>query len=245
MSNINYFISDLHLGLGDKEEENRKELLLIKFLEFITHDAGRLFILGDLFDYWFEYKRVIQKEFFRTHAALRNLSDNNIELHYIIGNHDFLHRDFFQKEIGANLYFNPLDIELSGKRFYLAHGDGLMKKDAGYKILKKILRNSFLQKLYSAIHPDLGIKIASSTSKTSRSYTENKNYGESDSLFEIAKGKIDSGFDYVMFGHSHIQTKNEYNKGYYINLGSWLENPCYGKFDGEHFEIIDWVPNGK
>lgn len=245
MSTVNYFISDLHLGLGDKEEENQKELLLIKFLQFIAHDADRLFILGDLFDYWFEYKRVIQKDFFRTHAALRNLSDNNIEINYIIGNHDFLHRDFFQKEIGANLYFDEVDFNIEGKKFFVGHGDGLMKNDKGYIILKKILRNSFLQRLYSAIHPDLGIKIASSTSKTSRNYTENKNYGESDSLFEIAKEKIDKGYDYVMLGHSHIRAKREYKDGYYINLGSWLENPCYGKFDGERFEIIDWEPNGK
>ena len=233
------------MGLGEKEEENNKELLLIKFLEFIVHDADRLFILGDLFDYWFEYKRVIQKDFFRTHAALRNLTDNNIELHYIIGNHDFLHKDFFEKDIGAKLYFDPVDIEISNKKFYLAHGDGLIKNDLGYKILKKILRNSLLQRLYSAIHPDLGIKIASSTSKTSRNYTENKNYGENDSLYELAKEKIDDGFDYVMFGHSHIKVKKKYKNGFYINLGSWLENPCYGKFDGEQFEIIDWVPNGK
>ena len=234
-----FFISDIHLGLQSPEVEREKEKKLIAFLENAKENCDELFIIGDLFDYWFEYKRVIQKGFIQTLAKLKELSESGIRIHYIIGNHDFLHRDFFEKEIGAILYRDSLEVKINGKKFLLAHGDGLVKNDLGYKILKKILRNSLLQKIYSLVHPDLGIKIASATSKTSRDYTAGKNYGEVDGLFETAKSKIDSGFDYVIFGHSHQRSFEKYNNGFYVNLGSWLDQPCYGRFN-ESFEIIDW-----
>lgn len=234
-----FFISDIHLGLQSKEIEKVKEEKLIRFLDYAKLNCDELFIIGDLFDYWFEYKRVIQKNFFRTLTALSYFTESGKKIHYFIGNHDFLHKDFFEKEIGVTLYNDVLSIEINNKKFYIGHGDGLVKNDTGYKILKKILRNKFLQKLYSAIHPDLGIKIASSTSKTSRDYTTNKNYGTGDGLLETAKIKIDSGYDIVIFGHSHIRAYERYNNGTYINLGTWLDKPCYGKFT-DHFEIIDW-----
>jgi UDP-2,3-diacylglucosamine hydrolase len=234
-----YFISDVHLGLLDRESELEKEKLLVKLLREASVSCDELFIIGDLFDYWFEYKRVIQKGFIRTIGALAEFADSGKKIHYIIGNHDFLHGDFFEKEIGINIYHDPVELELNGKKFFMGHGDGLVKNDVGYKILKKILRNKGLQKIYSLIHPDLGIKIASHTSKTSREYTSKKNYGTVDGLIETAKLKINEGYDYVIFGHSHERTLQKYNEGYYINLGTWLEQPCYGKFN-ESFEIIDW-----
>lgn len=239
MKKTYFFISDIHLGLQAQEVEKEKEKLLVKFLDYAKSSCDELFIIGDLFDYWFEYKHVIQKGFIKTLAALTEFADSGKKVHYVIGNHDFLHRDFFEKEIGVKLYHHPIDVLLNDKRFFMAHGDGLVKNDLGYKILKKILRNKYLQKVYSLVHPDLGIKIASSTSKTSRDYTANKNYGKVDGLFETAKLKIDSGFDIVIFGHSHIKAFEKYKSGNYINLGSWLDKPCYGKFS-ETFEIIDW-----
>lgn len=235
-----FFISDLHLGLDSKEIEIEKENKLISFLRFAKENCDELFIMGDLFDYWFEYKRVIQKGFYRTYAALKDFSESKKKIHYFIGNHDFLHRDFFEKEIGASLYHNPISIELNGKKFFIGHGDGLIKSDVGYRILKQILRNKFLQKIYSMIHPDLGIKIASLSSKTSRNYSSQKFQNKLDGLYDIAKEKISEGYDYVIFGHSHIRTFEKFNHGYYINLGSWLQKPCYGKFTN-NFEIIDWV----
>ncbi|MFA7228159.1 MAG: UDP-2,3-diacylglucosamine diphosphatase [Melioribacteraceae bacterium] len=234
-----YFISDIHLGLRSSEIERETEKKLVRFLDFAKESCDELFIVGDLFDYWFEYKRVIQKGFIRTLSKLSEFPEAGKKVHYVIGNHDFLHRDFFVKEIGAHLYSDAIELTLNEKKFFMAHGDGMVKNDLGYKILKKILRNRSLQKIYSLVHPDLGIKIASATSKTSRDYTANKNYGTIDGLFETAKLKIDSGFDYVIFGHSHERTLTKHNLGYYINLGSWLEQPCYGKFN-ESFEIIDW-----
>ncbi len=234
------FISDQHLGLQTKEIEDKKERLLVKFLKFAEDNCDELFLIGDLFDYWFEYKRVYQKGFFRTLTALQDVAEKGIKIHYFIGNHDFLHRDFFSKEFGAIMYEGSLDVLLNGKRFYIAHGDGLVKNDIGYKILKVVLRNKFIQKMYSLLHPDLGIAIASMTSKTSREYTKKKDYGEIDGMLDVANIKIDEGFDYVIFGHSHEKVFTKYNTGVYINLGSWIVNPCYGKFDSNGFEVINW-----
>jgi len=234
------FISDIHLGLQSKEVEEDKEKLLVKFLEFAESNCDELFIVGDLFDYWFEYKRVYQKGYFRTLTALKNLTDNGIKVHYFIGNHDFLHRDFFEKEIGAIMYKDAVNFSLNGKKFIIGHGDGMVENDTGYKILKWVLRNRVTQWMYSMLHPDFGIWLASRTSKSSREYTTKKDYGEVDGLFEIAKKKIDQGSDYVIFGHLHKKVFKNYNNGCYINLGSWLDKPCYGIFNQEGFKIINW-----
>lgn len=240
MSKKYLFISDIHLGLSDKETENKKERSLVRFLEFAKTNCDELFIVGDLFDYWFEYKRVYQKGFFRTLTALQDVKEAGIPVHYFIGNHDFLHRDFFEKEIGAKLYHDPISVSLLNKKFFIGHGDGLIKNDTGYKILKMILRNKFTQKAYSWIHPDIGVSLASRTSKSSRDYTTKKDFGEEDGLLEVAKEKIDEGYDYVIFGHLHKKSFTKYNNGYYINLGSWLDQPFYGMFDETGFEVIKW-----
>lgn len=240
MNKTYLFISDIHLGLRSKEEEKIKEDLLIKFLNYAKDNCNELFILGDLFDYWFEYKYVYQKGFFRTLSSLNALAEKGIKIHYIIGNHDFMHRDFFEKEIGVILYEDKIETSLNSSRFYLAHGDGLVKNDMGYRVLKKIMRNKLLQKIYSLIHPDLGIALASHSSKSSRKYTTKKDYGKKDGLFEFAKGRIDAGFDYVLLGHFHRRCFKQYNNGFYINLGSWLDEPCYGVYENDKFEIIDW-----
>ncbi len=234
------FISDIHLGLRSREIEDKKERLLVRFLEFAKSEAAELFIVGDLFDYWFEYKRVYQKGYFRTLTALQDITEAGIKVHYFIGNHDFMHGDFFEKEIGAIMYHDPIERELSGRKFFIGHGDGLVKNDMGYNVLKKIMRNKTLQTLYSWVHPDIGIAIASGTSQTSREYTSKKNYGEIDGLYEAACRKIDAGFDYVIFGHLHKRQFEKYKNGTYINLGSWLDAPCYGIYRSNKFEIVDW-----
>jgi len=240
VNNSFLFISDIHLGLQSPEKEKIKERLLVNFFQYAQENCSELFIVGDLFDYWFEYKRVYQKGFFRTLTALQDLTESGVKVHYIIGNHDFMHRDFFQKEIGVQLYQDGFERILNGKRFYIAHGDGLVKKDYGYLLLKKLLRNKGIQKLYSIIHPDLGVSLASHTSKQSREYTSRKDYGEVDGLFETAKRMIDDGYDYILFGHLHKRIFQKYKQGAYINLGSWLTVPCYGVLKNNEFEIVDW-----
>jgi len=138
------------------------------------------------------------------------------------------------------MHEDPISVTLNNNKFYIGHGDGLVKNDVGYRILKAVLRNKVIQRLYSLLHPDLGIAIASKTSKSSREYTKMKDYGEIDGMLTAAKQKIDEGFDYVIFGHTHQRSVQKFNGGSYINLGSWIDAPCYGKFDSEKFEVIDW-----
>jgi UDP-2,3-diacylglucosamine hydrolase len=239
VNKVYYFISDIHLGLQDRNIEVEKEKILVDFLKFAQSTCDELFIVGDLFDYWFEYKKVYQKGNYRTLTALKDVSEAGVKIHYFIGNHDFLHRDFFETEFNAQLYHNSISVELNGKKFFIGHGDGMVENDTGYNMLKWIMRNSFFQWLYSLIHPDLGITLASRTSKSSREYTKKKNYGEVDGLFESAKSKIEEGFDYVIFGHLHKRIFEDYKNGKYINLGSWLDAPCYGVFDEQNFDIIN------
>ena len=240
MKNSYYFISDIHFGLLSKEKEVEREMVFVEFLYSIRDTAKELYILGDLFDYWFEYKKVIQKGYFRTFTALNDLVRNGTKIHYIIGNHDFMHRDFFEKEIGVTLYQSEIILQIDNKKFYLAHGDGLVKNDFGYLILKKIFRSKIAQNMYSIIHPNLGIKIAEGTSKTSRDYTGNKEYGEEDGLFEFAKTKFELGFDYVILGHTHKKRLEENNGKIYANLGTWLSKPMYGIYENTKFDIKDW-----
>jgi UDP-2,3-diacylglucosamine hydrolase len=237
------FVSDLHFGLFDREEEYEREKKFVNFLYSINNPNNKLYILGDLFDYWFEYKRVIQKGFFRTFTALKDLTENGVEIHFFIGNHDFMHRDFFEKDLNLIVHEDPISVEIDGKKFFLGHGDGLVKNDLGYNILKKIIRNKSLQKLYSLLHPDFGIWLASSSSKKSRDYTTEKSYGEVDGLLETAFEKIDSGYDYVIFGHSHLKRNENYKNGRYINLGTWLTEPCYAKFENGILDLIEWKNN--
>lgn len=235
-----FFISDIHLGLHSRDAEDKKEILLVKFLQYCKENADELFIVGDLFDYWFEYRYVYQKGYYRTLNALKVLSDSGVKIHYFIGNHDFMHRDYFSKEFNVIMYENELSVNLNGQKFFIGHGDGLVQNDYGYLVLKRILRNKFFQGLYYLIHPDLGIKIASYFSKSSRDYTTKKDYGEADGLFESAKKLINDGYDYVVFGHLHSRQLIKEKKGYYVNLGTWLDKPCYGVFYNDKFEIVDW-----
>jgi UDP-2,3-diacylglucosamine hydrolase len=236
MNNI-YFISDIHLGYGTKENDNIRETNLLKFLDHIKKDAGILFILGDLFDFWFEYRNVIPKGYFKTFAKLKELIENKIEIHYLIGNHDCLIRDYFEKEIGIKVYYDEIVKEINSKKFYLHHGDGLSKRDLGYKILKAILRSRIDQWLFSLIHPDFGIWLGKYSSKKSREYTSKKDYGPTDGLYDYARKKIDEGYDYVIMGHIHEMIFEKINNGYYVNLGDWIENYSYAVFDGKNIQL--------
>lgn len=242
MNKTYLFISDIHLGLQSPISEKKKERLLVKFLNFVRESGDELFIVGDLFDYWFEYRRVYQKGFFRTLTALQDLIESGVIVHYLIGNHDFMHRNFFKDEIGVIMYEEPVSVVLNNKKFFIGHGDGLIKNDIGYNILKNILRNKTLQWFYSWLHPDIGVTFAGRISKSSRGYTSEKDFGKADGLFEAAKMKIDKeGYDYVLFGHLHKRCFLKYHNGAYINLGSWLDAPpYYGIFKDNNFEIVDW-----
>lgn len=234
-----YFISDTHFGFYEYSREKPLIEKFEKLCKIITENQGDFFILGDLFDYWFEYKSVIQKYSYRILTCLEKISESGVNITYIIGNHDFAHRDLFEKELNIKVLDKPCTKIIFDKKFLLAHGDGLIGKDTGYIILKSIVRNKHLQALYAKLHPNIGIGLAKYFSKKSRHYTNEKDYGENDYLYQFSKKKIEEGYDYVVMGHSHKFSFEKIGNGYYINLGSWLIKPTYGLFDGNKFELLE------
>ncbi len=227
-----YFISDVHLGIQNRAEDKLRENLLLEFLESITGKCDTLFIVGDLFDYWFEYRTVIPKYFYRTLTALGKLRESGAGIEYLMGNHDFGHRTFFEEEFGVTIHKNDIIRKIGVKKFYISHGDGKSYKDTGYKILKRILRNRAAQFLFRLLHPDVGIGMASGSSRKSRVYTDKKSYGEGDGMRDFAAARISEGFDYVIMGHRHKLIHEKLGNGSYINLGEWIYNPSYAVFDG-------------
>lgn len=234
-----YFLSDVHLGLHTREENLYRENLLLKFLSSIRDDCETLFIVGDLFDYWFEYNSVIPKYYYRILSALKDLRLAGIKIEYLMGNHDFGHKTFFQHELDIQVHKEDIQREFNGKKFYISHGDGKNNNDTGYKILKKVLRNPFAQKLYGWLHPDFGIMLASSSSKKSRTYTAHKNWGVHDGMEDFARSKFAEGFDYVLMGHRHRALYKEMENGVFIDLGDWLnDKPTFARFDGVKTELL-------
>ncbi|MFA6469781.1 MAG: UDP-2,3-diacylglucosamine diphosphatase [Bacteroidota bacterium] len=238
-----FFFSDVHLGLQDKQQEKEKEQRLLSFLSHVQQHGDQLFIMGDLFDYWFEYKSVIPRGFHHVLSKLANLVESGIAVHYVAGNHDFWLKDFFPKELGIPVYKEPFGMTLHGKKFFFHHGDGLALNDTGYRILKKILRSPVSIFLYSLFHPDWTAPIARGSSKTSRQYTGHKDYGETDGMVKYADKKIAEGYDIVIMGHRHTPMEKSIGEGMYLNLGDWITHNTYAEFDGKTISLKVW--NGK
>ena len=236
-----YFISDVHLGLGSREEEKAKEDILLGFLASITADAEALFIVGDLFDFWFEYRTVIPKGFHRTLSAIQGLTDRRIPVHYVAGNHDFWMRDFFADELGVTIHRDPVELSIGGKRVLLHHGDGLAHNDLGYRIIKPIMRNRAAIFLYRWLHPDLGVPLARGSSRTSRAYTTQKDYGERDGMMHFAARRLASGVDIVIMGHRHTPVQTALGGGTYINLGDWVDHHTYAVMENGAITLRTWT----
>jgi UDP-2,3-diacylglucosamine hydrolase len=234
-------MSDAHLGMGTRTEEREKEARLIRFLDAVQKDGEQLFILGDLFDAWFEYRTVMPKGFHRILTRLEDLTRQGVIVHYLVGNHDCWIRDYFRDELGIHTHEDAFGTEINGRRIFLHHGDGLANHDTGYKILKKILRNRLSVWMYSWLHPDFGILLARSSSRTSRKYTTQKHYGEEDGMMQFARRKIDEGFDMVIMGHRHIPKMKMLGNGYYVNLGDWIVHNSYAELNGTQLELKHWT----
>ncbi len=239
-----YFFSDVHLGLKSKEVEKEKEKKLVSFLEFSAPDAKEIYIVGDLFDCWIEYRKVVPKGYFNLLSALNKISEAGIPINFLSGNHDFWLNTYLRDEVGMNIYYDPIERVLDGKKFFIAHGDGLSKGDTGYKIIKKILRSKVNQFLYSLIHPDIGIMLAQGSSKGSRSHTSGNPFGAGDGMKDFAAAKLKEGYDFVVMGHYHKPQKVEVNNNgkasYFITLGDWIKNFTYGTYAEGNFELEHW-----
>ena len=243
-----YFASDNHLGAPTLEASMIREKIFVNWLDHIKADAEALFLLGDLFDVWIEYKSVVPKGFVRVLGKLAELSDAGIDIHFFVGNHDMWMLDYLHQEIGAKVYFAPQSFILSDKKFFIGHGDGLGPGDKGYKRMKKLFRNRLAQWLFRWLHPDLGIPFArylSLKNKLISGDEDLKYHGpEKEWLFQYAQRKLKQAhYDYFVFGHRHLPLELPVgDKSTYINTGDWISHYTYGVFDGESLTLQYWKP---
>ena len=235
-----YFASDFHFGIPNRKESHKREEKFIRWLDEIKSDAKELYLLGDMFDFWFEYGKVIPKGYVRLLGKLAELKDGGIEIHFFKGNHDLWMFGYFQEEIGIKVYDKPIIKEYNGLKFFIGHGDGLGPGDYSYKALKVVFTNTLCQWLFSWLHPDIGISLALWWSRLSRRKNELKKRNEykgndKEYLFNFCKDRLKKEhFDYFILGHRHLMLNIELNeKSRYINLGDWISLFSYAVFDGQ------------
>ena len=238
-----YFASDFHLGVPTHAKSLVREREIIRWLDSIKSDAAELFLVGDLFDYWFEYKTVVPKGYVRFLGKIAEFIDAGIPVHVFTGNHDMWMFDYLKTEIGVELYRNSIVRTWNGKKIMIGHGDGLGPGDHGYKFIKKIFTNRFFQWCFARLHPNLGISLMRYFSRRSRASS-----GKSDEIYlgddkeflvQYCKDTLKAEhFDHFVFGHRHLPLEimiSELSK--YTNLGEWLNYKTYAVFDGEILEL--------
>ena len=241
-----YFASDNHLGLNAELSSQEREKFFVKWLGEVSKDAAAIYLLGDLFDFWFEYKKVVPKGFVRVLGKLAELSDSGIPVTFFVGNHDLWMKDYFEKELGVKIQHNPIEIKINDTIFMIGHGDGLGPGDLGYKLMKKIFRNRFFQFLFSLIHPDVGIQLGNYFSQKNKLISGEKDVKfqgkEKEQLVEYCKRKLEEKhYNYFIFGHRHLPLQIDLDmNSFYINLGDWITHFTFGVFDGKSFFLEKW-----
>jgi UDP-2,3-diacylglucosamine hydrolase len=235
-----YFISDAHLGEDHHQVEKTKEERLIGFLRHIAQDATFLYVLGDLFDFWFEYKHAVPARHHRILHQLAALVQRGTRTIYVAGNHDFWLGDFLTQEIGMEISGQPMEIEHQGLRLFVAHGDGLASKDRGYRLLKKVLRHPLNIWLYRQIHPDIGLPLAKLFSASSRAHSDQKALKLVLEYEQAARQKLSQGFDAVILGHSHYPILQRFGEKTYLNVGDWITHFTYGVLQGGMLALERW-----
>ena len=238
-----YFLSDFHLGAPNAQESLIREKKIVSFLEEIKTTAAQIFIVGDLFDFWYEYKTVVPKGYVRILGKLAEITDSGIPIHFFVGNHDMWMNNYLQTELNIPVYFEPAPFEFNGKKFLIGHGDGLGPGDHGYKLIKKIFRNKICQWLFGILPPQIGMGIANYLSRRSRAQaapTEEKFLGPDKEWLIIYCKEVllQQHYDYFIFGHRHLPINfNLSASSLYINLGDWIKYFSYAVFDGVQLEL--------
>jgi len=244
-----YFASDFHLGLRGEDKDFSREKLIVRWLESVQEDASEIFFLGDVFDFWFEYKTVVPRGYIRLLGKLAELSDGGIKLYFFKGNHDMWMFDYLKTQLNAEIVSNELIIERNGLKVYLHHGDGLGPGDKSYKFLKFLFRSSLCQWFFARLHPNFGIGLARFLSRSSRqkNYRSDLKYLGDDKEFLtlFAKNKLaETHFDYFIFGHRHLPlqiTLSPHSK--YINLGEWVTHFTFAELSGKEIHLKTFTGN--
>ncbi|GAB5565284.1 MAG: UDP-2,3-diacylglucosamine diphosphatase [Winogradskyella sp.] len=238
-----YFSSDNHLGAPTNEASLPREKKFVAWLDEIKQDAAAIFLIGDLFDFWFEYKTVVPKGFVRTLGKLAEISDSGIPIYFFVGNHDLWMNGYFEKELNIPVFQKPQEFSINNKLFFIGHGDGLGPGDKGFKRMKKVFTNPVFQWLFRWLHPDIGVRIAQYMSVKNKLISgddDAKFLGEENEwLAQYSKRKLSEKHrDYFIFGHRHLPLEIPLNEGSkYMNLGDWVQYFTYGVFDGETLEL--------
>jgi len=238
-----YFASDQHFGVPNLQESRKREEKFIRWLDEIKKDAQILFLMGDLFDFWHEWKYVVPKGYIRVLGKIAELKDSGIAIYFFVGNHDLWMKNYFEEELGIPVYFEKRYYQISDKKFLLAHGDGLGPGDKGYKRMKKIFTNPLAQWAFRWLHPDIAMRIANYMSQKNKLISgveDQKFLGEDkEFLIQYSKEKLKTeNIDYFVFGHRHLPLIFDLEKGAkYINLGDWIVYFTYGVYDGRSFEV--------
>jgi len=246
--NIVYFISDAHLGIPNYQKSLQREKHLVKLLEIARQEASEIFLLGDIFDFWFEYKSVVPKGYIRLLGKIAEITDAGIPVHYFTGNHDMWIFDYFTRELGVIMHRGPIEREIGGKLFYIAHGDGLGPGDYGYKFIKRVFSSPVSQKLFSFVHPGFGTSLALFFSRRSRLANGPRDeifLGEDkERLITFCKKMADKKpYNYFVFGHRHLPLDIQISSNTrYINTGEWVKSFSYAKFNGENMELNYFKP---
>ncbi len=232
-----YFASDLHLGAPDAARSLLREQHFVRWLDTIKGDACELYLLGDVFDFWFEYNKAVPKGYVRILGKLAELADLGVQIHYFVGNHDMWMHQYFTEQFGADIQYHPVERTLYGKQYFIAHGDGLGPGDHSYKLLKRIFRNRLAQWAFHRLHPNFGIGLADYFSKRSRKKTGHLDaidHGENEYLLVFAHETLKETpkIDYFVFGHRHLPKYHALENGKeYINLGDWISHFTYLSVD--------------
>jgi UDP-2,3-diacylglucosamine hydrolase len=243
-----YFISDFHLGAPTPALSRPREKKLVDFLDEILPTTEALFILGDMFDFWFEYKYVVPKGYVRLLGKLAAFADAGIPIHFFVGNHDMWVKNYFQQELNMKVYHEGQFFTFHQKQFFIAHGDGLGPGDHGYKFLKKVFRNPLCQWVFGMLPPTLGMGLAHFFSRKSReAVTENEQHflgADKEWLMIYSREKLkEARVDYFVYGHRHVPGIHSLsNESTYVNLGDWVMHYTYGCFDGNCFDLKKYVP---
>jgi UDP-2,3-diacylglucosamine hydrolase len=234
-----FFFSDAHLGAPRRNDEAARERRLIEFLDHVKAHGAGLFIVGDLFDFWFEYRHAIPNRHFAVLAKLYELRASGLAIDYVAGNHDLWVGDFLRHEVGLTIHENDLTRRLCGYGCYIIHGDGVAKNDGGYRLMKRIFKHPVNIFLYRWLHPDLGIPLAKLASHTSRSAKENPNTWERD-YRSFAEAKFAEGHEVVLMGHTHKPLFETIADKVFINLGDWLNHFTYCQLDENGPQLLTW-----
>lgn len=241
-----YFSSDNHLGAPTHKESLPREKKFVAWLDEIKDDAAAIFLLGDLFDFWFEYKKVVPKGFTRTLGKLAEISDSGVPIYYFVGNHDLWMNGYFEDELNIPVFHKPQEFFFNQTSFLIGHGDGLGPGDKGYKRMKKVFTNSISKWLFRWLHPDLGVRLAQYMSVKNKLISGNEDekfLGEDNEwLIQYCKRKLQENHrDYFVFGHRHLTLEIELKpNSKYINLGDWIRYYTYGVFDGIKMELKEY-----